>query len=254
MLSQATQVYMKREGEWFADWFDSEYYPVLYKNRDDQEAFDFISTLLQHLKLPSGSKVLDLACGRGRHSRYLHQSGFEVYGFDLSGESIKDARKQAPKGLRFFEHDMRVPFPVRELDAIFNLFTSFGYFDNEAQNISVLHNIYDSLQPQGVFVLDYLNAHWVQQHLVAHETKLIDGISFTLNRRIENKQIIKEISIRDGEKQSAFAEKVSAIFLHDFERLLHETGFTIKQVWGNYQGQNFDQESSKRVILICQRN
>ena len=69
---------------WFKDWFNSPYYHLLYANRDEREASDFIDALLEYLKSPPGSRMLDVACGRGRHSRYLESRGFDVTGLDLS--------------------------------------------------------------------------------------------------------------------------------------------------------------------------
>ncbi len=79
--------------EWFASWFDSPFYHILYKNRDDEEAQQFISNLIQHIHLKKNAKVMDLACGKGRHARMLHQEGLRVLGVDLSPNSISAAKK-----------------------------------------------------------------------------------------------------------------------------------------------------------------
>jgi SAM-dependent methyltransferase len=95
---------------WFEDWFNTPYYHILYKDRDYKEAENFISNLTKELKLPTHSSIIDLACGKGRHSVFLNQLGFEVLGVDLSEESIlhnKQFENSASPKLEFKVHDMR---------------------------------------------------------------------------------------------------------------------------------------------------
>ena len=73
---------------WFANWFDSSYYHILYKNRDEKEAELFIDNLVQHLQIPQGSTLIDIACGKGRHATYFNSLGLDVIGIDLSPNSI----------------------------------------------------------------------------------------------------------------------------------------------------------------------
>ena len=78
---------------WYSSWFDTPYYHLLYKNRDEQEAKAFIDLLCQYLNLPAGSLALDLACGKGRHAKVMAENGLNVTGLDLSPGSIAEARK-----------------------------------------------------------------------------------------------------------------------------------------------------------------
>jgi 2-polyprenyl-3-methyl-5-hydroxy-6-metoxy-1,4-benzoquinol methylase len=87
--------------EWFENWFDSEYYHLLYDNRNHEEADLFVSNLLAFLKLPKGAKVMDLACGKGRHSYFLNASGLDVLGVDLSSNSISEAKEMENESLHF---------------------------------------------------------------------------------------------------------------------------------------------------------
>ncbi|MFM9005057.1 MAG: class I SAM-dependent methyltransferase, partial [Flavobacteriales bacterium] len=113
--------------EWFASWFDSPYYHLLYQHRDDNEAKQFIGHLIEVLHLPQGAKVLDLACGKGRHSITLAQMGYNVTGADLAANSIASAEQSSAalpfNDLRFLVHDMRQPIPGATFKAVFNLFT-----------------------------------------------------------------------------------------------------------------------------------
>src|SRR5688500_2509825 len=117
------------EQEWFSTWFDSPYYHILYNNRDEQEAEQFMDKLLAYLHPKPHEKVLDLACGKGRHSVYLNQKGFDVTGIDLSEQSIAYARQFENERLHFAVHDMREVYQPETFDFILNLFTSFGYFE-----------------------------------------------------------------------------------------------------------------------------
>ena len=132
--------------EWFETWFDSEYYHKLYKNRDDEEAEQFINNLITNLQLNSNSNILDLACGKGRHSIFLNNLGFKTVGVDLSPKSIAFARKFNNPNLHFEVRDMRKSFCKGQFDAIFNLFTSFGYFESKTENIEVLIAIENMLK------------------------------------------------------------------------------------------------------------
>jgi len=115
--------------EWFASWFDSPYYHKLYDHRDYSEAELFISNLITYLAPPKSSRALDLACGKGRHSAQLAKNGLKVTGVDLSQESIDHAISLNIDNTSFYTHDMRKPFRINYYNYIFNLFTSFGYFD-----------------------------------------------------------------------------------------------------------------------------
>ncbi|MFS8082300.1 MAG: class I SAM-dependent methyltransferase, partial [Ginsengibacter sp.] len=111
---------------WFKEWFNSPYYHKLYFNRDKVEAADFINRLVGYLNPPADSKMLDMACGKGRHSIQLASKGFDVTGVDLSEDSILSAKKFENNHLHFFVHDMRLPFWINYFDYGFNFFTSFG--------------------------------------------------------------------------------------------------------------------------------
>ena len=160
---------------WFKDWFNTEYYHILYSDRDFKEAEIFIKKLAQYNALPPHSSIIDLACGKGRHSYFLHHLGYDVLGVDLSEESIAFAKKEfTNNGLAFDVHDMRdelYPNVVsQKVDAVYNLFTSFGYFDDEQDDRKVFASVHHALNEGGIFVLDFLNEKWVQNTLVPKAT------------------------------------------------------------------------------------
>lgn len=241
-----------KKNEWFADWFDTTYYHILYKNRDEAEAKRFINNLTKKLNLPQHAKVLDLACGKGRHSITLHELGFDVLGLDLSSSSIAEAQKSAAPGLRFDTHDMREVYPEK-FDAIFNLFTSFGYFDTIDSNIKVIQSIHSMLKNQGILVIDFMNAKKTINELVSEEVKEVDGITFHLTRKYDGEHIFKNIQFEDKGKSYSFTERVQVFCLSDFESLLTHNNFEILLTFGNFDLDPFDEQKSDRLIIVAQK-
>lgn len=239
----------EEEKNWFASWFDTSYYHILYKERNDKEAQFFISNLVHYLSLEKESTVLDLACGKGRHSIYLNELGFNVLGVDLSENSINIAKNSENDTLKFGVHDMRNPIE-ESYDAVLNLFTSFGYFETEDEHIKVLNNIKNAVNETGLAVLDYLNIEYVKQNLVAEETKTIDGITFKINRKIENNFVIKDIYFEDKGENFHFTEKVKAYSLQDFEQMMESQEIYLLDTFGDYKLNKFYKNTSERLILI----
>ena len=236
---------------WFATWFDSHYYHTLYQHRDDKEAQFFIDNLVNHLDLPAASAVLDLACGKGRHSIYLAEKPLNVVGVDLSPESIKYAQQFEQDNLRFYTHDMRQTIDFGRFDAIFNLFTSFGYFDNEADDLSTLEAMKNGLkEDSSILVIDFFNACKVIQNLVLAEQKVLDGITFNLERRVENGFVTKDIRFEDKGQWYRFQERVRAFMQEDFERMFAQVGLNIRATFGDYDLSAFDKQNSNRLIML----
>lgn len=152
--------------EWFNNWFNSPYYHLLYHHRNDTEATAFIERLIAYLQPATRSKILDVACGKGRHSKAFADMGFDVTGIDLSPESIAEAQQFEHEYLHFYTHDMRLPFWINYFDIAVNLFTSFGYFKTQREHNNAIRSITQSLQPKGIFIIDYLNVHFEELNFV----------------------------------------------------------------------------------------
>jgi len=234
---------------WFASWFDTPYYHILYKDRDYMEAQLFMDTITQYLNLPENAKILDLACGKGRHSIYLNQLGYDVTGADLSENSIEEAKKSENHTLHFQLHDMRIPF-ADKFDGIFNLFTSFGYFENDNDNLKTLIAIKESLSEYGFAVIDFMNVPNVIENLVPTETKTVDGIDFHIKRFYIDGHIHKEIDFEDQGASYHFTEKVKALTLQDFEELMEKAGIFLLDIFGDYKLKKFHKTESERLIMI----
>lgn len=236
--------------QWFETWFDSPYYHVLYEHRSHGEAEAFIKTLIQELKPDTNSTFLDLACGAGRHSKFINSLGYRVTGADLSPNSIKTAQESSTESLDFLVHDMRKPIEGKSFDYIFNLFTSFGYFDNQTDNLEVLKSMKSELTSTGTIVIDFMNTNLVVNNLAPHEVITKNDISFTIQKEIINGIISKKISFQDKGLSYQFEERVQALYLKDFEELCNHAGFGIVKAFGNYNLDEFNKNSSDRLIMI----
>lgn len=239
--------------EWYNEWFGSPYYHILYKNRDDEEAKFFLSNLLKYLKIPEKAKLLDVACGNGRHSIFLNKLGFEVEGIDLSEHNIQMAKIHENEKLQFHIHDMRDSLKRDYFDYAFNLFTSFGFFKSEEENQKCIHAISDSLKSGGVFTLDFLNPYRVIHKLVKEEVKTIDDIEFHLKRHFDGENIIKEIKFNDDGKEYRFEERVKAIRRLSFLEFFRNANFMLLQTFGDYELNDYKPETSERMIFIVKK-
>lgn len=238
---------------WFENWFDSPYYHLLYSHRNYSEAEHFITNLFGHLNLPKGSKVLDLACGKGRHALQIHNLGNNVIGLDLSPQSIDAANAKAEKGLSFQTGDMRNLSFNSEFDLVVNLFTSFGYFKQEGDNVKVIKSIARSLRKDGLLVLDYLNVSKVVSGLPTKETIVRKDISFDVSKTVIDGFIVKTIKFEDQEENFEFREHVKLISLVDFERIFEVCGFEVKATFGDYNLNRFEENTSERLIFIARK-
>ena len=240
------------EKDWFIDWFNTSYYHILYQNRNESEAKEFIINLMNHLELESESNILDLACGKGRHSKTLNELGFEVLGVDLSENSIIEAQKWSSDSLSFEVYDMRYKIANRQFNAIFNLFTSFGYFDTFNENQLVCEAMHEMLEAGGKLVIDFMNVFKVISSLVREEEKKINGINFKISRNHDDSHIFKHIKFTDQGNDFHFTERVQILRLEDFQSLL-EPYFIIEDVFGSLDLQPFILEKSDRLIIIASR-
>lgn len=238
---------------WYQKWFNTSYYHLLYSQRDNSEAESFISNLIKELKPKADSHFLDLACGKGRHALYLHQQGYEVTGMDLSAESVKFAQQMAEDKLHFICGDMRESYGSERFDFILNLFTSFGYFENEDDNRKVCAAISAALKPGGRVLIDFLNVNQVEQGLVPQDEFSIDDYHFAIERKIVDEKVLKTIKVSKGEKEETFYERVQLLREDDFKNLLAESGLHYEQSFGDYTFEPFSAQSSKRLIILASK-
>lgn len=244
---------MTKQQKWYQSWFDTPYYHILYQQRNYDEAQRFIKNLVAYLKINENQNILDLACGKGRHSIFLNSLGYNVTGVDLSKQSILEASKSINARLKFMIHDMRYPLE-NKYDIILNLFTSFGYFDSTQDNFDVLKTIKNSLNKDGIGVIDFMNSEYVIQHLVPSNTIEIEGIQFDIKRTFKEGIITKTIDIFDGDKVISYEERVQAFFYQDFIDMISKANLSFMACFGTYDLEPYNAQTSDRLILIFKHN
>lgn len=239
-----------KNSDWFSSWFNTPYYHILYKDRNESDAEFYMRKITEFLQLSEDAHILDLPCGKGRHAIYLSSLGYNVTGGDLSKNSIDYAKPFENENLHFKVKDMRKPFK-NKYDAVFNLFTSFGYFQSDEDHILVLKNMKEGLRKNGVLVLDFMNAIKVEETLVKKEVKKVEGINFNIQREIVDGYILKHISFSDKGRDFNFTEKVQYLDLPKFQYYFSKVGLQLKHTFGNYQLEEFNKHTSDRLILVA---
>jgi SAM-dependent methyltransferase len=240
--------------EWFAEWFDTPFYHILYKSRGNNEAQRFIDNLSEKLQFRKDWQFGDMACGKGRHAIYLNSKGFDVVGLDLSPNNIWHAQASENETLQFHEHDIREIFRPEFFDVMLNLFTSFGYFEKQEENQRAVSAMAQSIKPNGLLVLDYMNSRKAIEGFNSHYQKTVDGILFDINKRIEFGYIFKNISFENEGQPHQYEERVKLLFLEDFKHFFEAAGLTLTAVYGDYELRPYQDLISDRMIMVCKKN
>lgn len=240
---------------WFKKWFDSPYYENLYFRRDKAEAASFIDKLILHLKPLPAAMMLDIGCGSGRHSVQLASKAFDVTGIDISENSILQAKKKENDHLHFFVHDMRLPFFINYFDYAFNFFTSFGYFKTRREHDNAIRTVAQALKPGGVFVIDYLNVHYEEEHLVPESKIEIKGVNYFIRKYFDETHFYKKILVEDHKLKVPlqFIEKVAKFSFGDFVDMLSFRKMQVQEVFGDYNFHEYDVKKSPRMIIIAKK-
>ncbi len=241
---------------WYKDWFNSEDYLKVYKHRDSKEAEILVNLIQKNSELQKGSKVLDMACGAGRHAIAFSRIGFEVIAVDLSERLIDVARKnleQANVDIKFVRSDLRDLNLDIQFDLVVNLFTSFGYFETDDENLVVLKKAFEFLKDEGYFVLDYLNKTFLEKNLIPESKLMENGTSITQNRVIKGNRVEKKITIEKDDVITNFYESVRLYDYNELQEMLLLKGFKIKKLLGDFYGNKFDKNTSPRTIIIAQK-
>jgi SAM-dependent methyltransferase len=244
---------MEQAAEWFEHWFDSPYYHLLYRHRDDQEARGFLDLLIARVPLAPGSTVLDVACGRGRHAIYLNSRGFDVTGFDLSEQNILHNLGFEKKGLHFYRHDMRQVIRVNYFDYAINLFSSFGYFDRYEENLHAMRSTATALRQGGTCIFDYANCRMLRTTLEPENAEEVDGLSFRMKRYVQEPFIVKEIEVTDKGATHRFCEKLRIFEPDELTAMMEACGLNVRSLYGDYSLGAFDAERSPRLIVVADR-
>ena len=258
----------KIKKQWWEDAFDDKYLKtyvdiVTPKMTDQQMHF-----LLKELDFKKNDEILDLGCGYGRHAIELAKNGYNVTGVDTSKKFIDIAKKEAQKNnvkIDFLIEDMRNLSFINKFDVIINMFTSFGYFDDESDNELVIQKIHTSLKPNGKFLIDLNNGISLLNRIMekggtVNKTGIITNVVKTTlsnNLTVENKEELDLLTMRwamkrnwkEGSNLKIYKTNVRIFFLPEINAMLKRNGFLIEKLWGDFQGSEFAPGSWRLIIL-----
>jgi ubiquinone/menaquinone biosynthesis C-methylase UbiE len=251
--------------EWYRESFD-ELYSDIYPHRDDDEAAVAIELLGRFVRLP-GSAVLDVACGQGRHLRALSRAGARGYGLDLSAallEKRESAVRPCPGAC--VRGDMRrLPFRDLSFDACVSMFTSLGYFGKTEDEVAVLREMARVLKSRGHCFVDHGNLTWLKRHLVPRTLKTGDRFTILETRvllgdgRTVEKSIalypagVKARTLSGARPLRTYRERVTFFTLSELGSLMARAGFEVVRAFGDYDGSDFEERSSPRLIVLSRR-
>ena len=245
-----------REGSipWFRDWFGHEYL-ALYPHRDRAEARRAVALLHGTTGLRPDARVLDLACGAGRHLVELNRVGYRPVGLDLSMPML-DAARNTAGAAALTRGDMRhLPFRAGAFDIVTSYFTSFGYFADELDDLRVLREVRRVLDTGGWFLLDFMNAHHVVANLRRRDYRNVSGSDVVQERRlVEQGRIVeKRITIRaaGNAPQREFVERVRLYRPEELVDMLAETGFVPGPRFGGYDRSEFSPLSPRCIVMAA---
>lgn len=233
--------------EWFEQWF-GEAYLDLYPHRDEEDAERLIGLVRRTLPWQLGWRVLDVACGPGRHMGALEAAGARVFGFDLSRVLLDRARTVTSRPL--VRADMRfLPFRARSMDLTVNLFTSFGYFATDAAHDAAMGEMLGTVRDGGWFVLDFLDAAAVRAGLVPREVQQLGGAGVEVRREIldDGRVVRKTMLLPDGRQ---FEERVRLFSFGELQAMIEHHGARVLAGFGDYDGAPAG--AGSRAILLAQ--
>lgn len=239
--------------EWFEEWFNTEEYQNVYRRHNDVEAEKLVNLILANISLDKSAGIIDLACGTGRHSIHFAERGYNVTAVDLSDNLLNIASKAAGcQGLKinFVNGDLRKFCITSKFDLAVNLFTSFGYFETDDENFSLFSNAYELLNDGGYFVLDYFNADYLRNNLIPHSEDVLSEEKIIQERKIVGNRVIKDIIIKKNGIRKTFRESVRMYSVAEIKDRLEKRRLRIVNMFGDFDGNNFDLNSSPRIIII----
>lgn len=238
-----------------ADWYRhafNDHYPVVYAHRTPESALPEVAFAARVLALAPGERVLDLACGNGRHMMHLAAMGLNVVGLDYSSDLLALARDTLRSHHGLVRGDMR-HLPFRSVfDAVTNFFTSFGYFFEDHDNLLTVYAVADALKPGGRFLIDYVNRPHVEATLVPRSSRRAGAYEITEERWIDHARCrVNKVTtvVRDGREVSRSEESVRLYSLEELMALLERGGLYADRVYGDFDDQAYH-SSSPRLIVV----
>jgi 2-polyprenyl-3-methyl-5-hydroxy-6-metoxy-1,4-benzoquinol methylase len=242
--------------EWFESWFNTDEYVEVYKHRNEPEAKKHVEFILEHSKVLPGSSILDMACGTGRHSLIFAEKGFDVTSVDLSDNLLCMASKSAAElnlQINFIKSDLRDIQLDQKFDLALNLFTSFGYFEEDDDNFRIFDVALKHLKENGKFVIDFFNKNYLLKNLCEYSESSVLGRKIIQHRSVSGERVIKKIEIKSADTDKFFYESVRLFSPVELIEGLNNRGLFVDRIFGDFQGNSFDPDKSERIIIFAVR-
>jgi SAM-dependent methyltransferase len=239
------------------DRFWETFAPILFTTERISAANEEVEQLISLLNLQPGLMICDLCCGVGRHSLELARRQFEVTGVDRTGKYLRKAKTKAKAeglNIEFVQEDIRSFCWPASFDVVINLFTSFGYFEDAADDKQVLENVYKSLKDGGKLLIDIVGKEVLARIFQERDWREEDGVIILEERKlgdnwssIDNRWII----VKDG-KQHEHRFSLRLYSAAQLNELLKRCGFGQVEVYGDLSGSAYDQ-TAKRLVVVAHK-
>jgi ubiquinone/menaquinone biosynthesis C-methylase UbiE len=248
---------MEKLREWPVAFFDDDYLKLYARMLTDERTSAEVDFIVSMLGLEPGTRVLDLACGIGRHAVGVAGRGCAVTGLDFNAHYLEiGAERAAAAGVevKWVRGDMRALGLERAFDAVYSYFTSFGYF-SDAENESVIAGVARALRPGGRFLLDVFNREWILTHPTQRTWHQRDDGALHMEEatldlrtsRVTSRQILVD---PEGGHQVVKSYDLRVYTCAELCALLERHGFEIRDVWGGIDRGDYTTES-RRLILTA---
>jgi SAM-dependent methyltransferase len=241
------------------EWYEVAFgriYPLLYRHRSDDEAeivLDAFGDLIS-----GRDPVLDLACGGGRYMVSAAKRRMSTGGVDLSEILLTPAAGRPGLRGRLVRADMRrLPYGGDVFGAVLNMFTSFGYFEGDMDNLLVLREVSRVLKTGGLLLMDYVNATKARSMVLEDTVREAENWLVRESRLLRDggRYLVKAIEAQNGTTGDvvSYEERVRLFSHSEMVTMLESVDMVVSGVFGDYDRSGFDEEHSDRLILLCEK-
>ncbi len=240
--------------EWYDEFFKEDYLQIYLPFLTEERTKAEVDFIVEVLDIPAGSKILDLACGFGRHTIPLAKKGYDMTGLDYTEKFIQMAEEKAKEAnvqIEFLVGDMRkIPFENHFVGVI-SYFTSFGFFSDE-ENFEVLKGVSKALKREGKFLLDIMNRDILVKNFQAKDWERLEDGTLVLEERnwdLKTGRIKNYVTILDkkGERKRWF--DVRLYTLDELNYLLEKVGLKIIETYGRKDKSPYKVDSPRLIVL-----
>ena len=255
---------------WWETLFGQNYLDIYLSDFTPERTSQEVDFIIKTAKLTPQDRILDLACGHGRHSIELAKRGFSVVGLDYSAAFIQKAKADAKKAgveVDFILGDMKELSFNKDFDVVLLLFTSFGFFSNK-ENKEVFNQINKSLKPNGRFLIDVISGEAVKKRFNKEGQKEDGSDLLKIARTTQMSGLtVDEIELYDPQEQlvhnyrewledgvkKEFEYYLRVYTIPQYKDMLGKAGLEFQGLWGDFSGNSHDTNDNFRTIILAQK-